>query len=37
MKAELIIPDLCGTVYDKYDTFKECMFSLDSRLIGNGN
>ena len=36
IKKELAIPDICGTVYDKYDTFQECIRALDSKLVGNG-
>ena len=36
IKEELSIPDVCGTPYDKYDTFKDCIQSFDSKLTGNG-
>ena len=35
MKEELTIPELCGTAYDKYESFKVCITELDSKLLSS--
>lgn len=35
VRLKFIIPNICGRPYDKYDSFKECISALDSKMVGN--